>query len=122
MDISVINSANYEIDVITDNEEYNVRVKKSSNSGDKFVIPYNYTKNDETNVIISHYVEKENMDFSVFQIDDVDGNSTKTLSADATGKLYVNTSNRDDFYRLKITVTDGSATNGSIELGFYEVN
>ncbi|MFW6310621.1 MAG: hypothetical protein ACOC1K_00080 [Nanoarchaeota archaeon] len=122
MDINVINSADYEIDTVTENEEYNIRVKKSSNAGDKFIVPYNYSKGDETSIVISHYVEKEDMDFSVFQIEDVDGNSTKSLSADATDKLYVNTSNRDDFYRLKISVSDGSATNGSIDLGFYEVN
>lgn len=122
MNINIINSADYEIDTVTANEEYNVRIKKSSNAGDKFIVPYNYSKGDETSIVISHYVEKENMDFSVFQIKDIDGNSTKSLNSDATGKLYANTSNRDDFYRLNISISGGSASNGSIDLGFYEVN
>lgn len=121
MAIEILNSdAVYEIEEVTENEEYNVIFKKSANEGDQIIMPYNYDKGDETNVVLTYYVDKFDLDYTRFPVSDTDSNASITVSADASKRVAINTSNLDDRFVVNVVWTSGSATNGTLKLGFYE--
>lgn len=122
MAIEILNSdvVEYEIEEVTENKEYNVIFKKSSNAGDQIVMPYSYNKGSETNVVLTYYVDKFDLDYTRFPVSDTDSNSSITLSADATKRVAINTSNLDDRFVVNVVWTDGGASNGTLGLGFYE--
>lgn len=98
-----------------------------ANAPDDFAIYYDYTNGDETSITIS-YKLRENDFEKDFSVKDADGDSSKTFTADGTGRIIIPASNLDDKIKISLQYGDGDSTGigtlagrGSFKLGIEPI-
>lgn len=79
------------------------------NAPDDFALYYDYENGDETSITISYQLRENNFEKD-FSVSDSDGNSSKTLTADGTGRIIVPADNKDDMLKISLQYGDGNTT------------
>lgn len=100
-----------------------VYCEKSQSDPDDIAIYYTYTKGDEDGIILSFGTQMDNIDgLTYFEVADVDGNTSKTLTASGTGRILFKMNNFDNNFVVKVSVSGVTAPTGSGKIGFKQVS